>query len=298
MQDPKSKRGGHASIWGLASTLFAVAVEDWISASRLPRKLLSSRWSPHQAPQCQGVEFYSNTEIMAWSWSSVHTAGSGSPWDTKFPILLLQHSRFQSKQARDGVFRALAEFIGWEMEVLQTGVMPSTGFDNEPFDPKSFRGELAGTPIAEGGFFGAFAGIKGDRKSRKENHLFARNWNSTFICDRCLAVQPYKHGPEELSYGDCCEGALWLKTFISHEVYLATERFFMQTGVRQTNSRPASGIHGSAQKQKTVVRTGKFRTQPLLFAPRRIATGSLRPRIQEVARELGVGEVVEAESCL
>ena len=134
--------------------------------------------------------------------------------------------------------------------IISSGQLAATGRSLLWSHVRSCRGQLAGTPIAEGGFFGAFAGIKGDRKSRKENHLFARNWNSTFICDRCLAVQPYKHGPKELSYGDCCEGVLWLKTFISHEVYLATERFFMQTGVRQTNSRPASGIHGSGQRKK------------------------------------------------
>ena len=42
-----------------------------------------------------GVEVFSNTEFMMWSWSSVHTAGAGDCWDTKFPILCLAHSLFK-----------------------------------------------------------------------------------------------------------------------------------------------------------------------------------------------------------
>jgi len=223
---------------------------------------------------------------MAWSWSSAHTAGGGSPWDTKFPILLLQNSRFQSKRARDGVFGKMAEFIAWELKVLESGVMPDTGFDGEPFDARSFRGELAGTPIAEG-FYAAFAGIKGDRKSRKENHRFKRCWNSTFICDRCLAAQPFKHGLEELSYGDCCEGALWTRTFLSHELYLAFERFLMHAGLRQTNSR-SPGSTGRPRNKKRWCKRARFAPDRYHSHHVDLRQGTSDPRIPEVDRELGV----------
>jgi hypothetical protein len=176
-----------------------------------------------------GVEFYSNSEFMVWSWSSTHTAGGGDPWDTKFPLLVLSHSVMRQSTTRDKVFKKVAEFIGWECSVMMTGKMPACGFEGDEFDPKSLRFAARGKDICDG-YFGAFAGVKGDRKSRQQNHKFARNWNATFVCDRCFACQTFNHGPVSLCYGNSSPHAPWRPTEIHHELYMLIERHACECG--------------------------------------------------------------------
>ena len=170
-----------------------------------------------------GFEIYSNSEFIAWTWSSIHSAGGGDSWDTKFPILLVPHARLKSKAAKRRVMSRVAHFIGWMVEVLMSGFMPMKGYYGEDFDSKSARYAARGAEIADG-FQGAFVGFKADRKARRESHFFARRYGSTFICEGCCACAGFKKGPPNLRFGDCTEGAGWRATHITHEAYLLLEQ--------------------------------------------------------------------------
>ena len=76
--------------------------------------------------------------------------------------------------------------------------------------------------VADGWCF-AYAGFKADRPARRDAHLFKRNFQATFCCDKCLATRPFKHSIRELSIQDLRPNALWRDTMITDELYRATE---------------------------------------------------------------------------
>jgi hypothetical protein len=89
-------------------------------------------------------------------------------------------------EVRSKVYADVAAYINWEVQVLESKMFPEKWY-NAPFVEGTLRHNRRGTYFAEG-FGGIFAGIKGDRKARKEVHRFQRNYASTFICERCVAM--------------------------------------------------------------------------------------------------------------
>ena len=93
------------------------------------------------------------------------------------------------------------------------------GFYGEPLDLGSVRHRQRGLPLADG-WTGCFAGFKADLKARVECHRFRRTFQSTSLCDLCLAQQPFKNSDNTLNAFDFTDGAAWRDTMISTSVYL------------------------------------------------------------------------------
>ena len=85
------------------------------------------------------------------------------------------------------------------------------------------RALKAGQSIC-GGWRGAFDSWTGDWKERALSHCFIRrNYQSTQVCDQCLAVKPFARTPERLLhlvFTDFSETAPWRSTLQSHDDYL------------------------------------------------------------------------------
>eukprot|EP00969_Alexandrium_andersonii_P279826 12369602-Alexandrium_andersonii.AAC.1 len=108
------------------------------------------------------------------------------------------------------------------MSACGVGKHPSTDVDGKPWPEGSEDALRAGQDLA-GGWKCCFAGMKGDCKERVLQHNFAHNYRTTFVCDCCLAVQPFKRAPmpEHLNYCDFSASAGWTETELSHADYLA-----------------------------------------------------------------------------
>ena len=81
----------------------------------------------------------------------------------------------------------------------------------------------AGELLAEG-WGGAYGGSKSDRVSKVLINGFSRHFKCTHICEKCLAVMPYRNCDSKfLNYADFNQNAPHHMTEISHEHYLETE---------------------------------------------------------------------------
>ena len=85
------------------------------------------------------------------------------------------------------------------------------------------RALKAGQSIC-GGWRGAFDSWTGDWKERALSHCFIRrNYQSTQVCDQCLAVKPFARTPQNLLrlvFTDFSETAPWRSTLQSHDEYV------------------------------------------------------------------------------
>lgn len=104
---------------------------------------------------------------------------------------------------------------------LLSGVFPSS--DQYGNKLRGDRGLKANSPIC-GGWRGGFESWCGDWKERSLSHAFVkRNFQSTFLCDQCQAVQPFNKTPEDimpLIYSDFRLNAPWTATVRNHQEYL------------------------------------------------------------------------------
>jgi len=66
---------------------------------------------------------------------------------------------------KNKVMNTLADFIRWNHKVMDSRVMPTTGFYNEKFGRTSYRCKQRGKPIM-GTRVGIFAGMKCEGKAR------------------------------------------------------------------------------------------------------------------------------------
>ena len=171
-----------------------------------------------------GVEVFTNDEFIVWCWAVHTTAASGDSWDTRFPILALETSRLKDHDVRDKVHADVANYIAWEMLVLESKCFPTKWYLDEDFAVGTQRHARRGDHLA-GGFGGIFCGIKGDRKERRNIHRFARHYQATFVCDQCLAMSTTSLcSVPELWYTSFGVDAGWRKTLIDHETYISSER--------------------------------------------------------------------------
>ncbi len=101
------------------------------------------------------------------------------------------------------------------------GVFPTTDQYGQQFGGE--RGRKANSHIC-GGWRAGFESWVGDWKERSLSHCFVRrNYQSTFLCDQCKAVQPHKKTPAELLhliYSDFSLTAPWVGTIRNHAMYL------------------------------------------------------------------------------
>ena len=171
-----------------------------------------------------GVEVYTNNEFVVWCWSMQTTAGSGDAWDTRFPLLILDHAKMHDAEVQKKVFADVANYTDWEVRVLESKRFPPKWYMHQDFDKASARYQRRGQLLADG--FGAvFTGIKGDRKSRKEVHGFARNYHCTFKCERCFAMSPTtKLSVPSLWFTRFDRNAGWRKHQVTHDLYERVDR--------------------------------------------------------------------------
>ena len=149
-----------------------------------------------------GAEFYSNSEYLVWSFSSV--LAEGHPWDTRFPICILPHDSLQNDDIKREVHRTIAKVVGWSLRYASTGVAPLNGFYDEPLS--GYRGQLAGKPLAHG-WKACYFCFRYDEKARKETNYFCRTYQHSLICMYCPAQRPHKDWIPALSYKDMSPNA-------------------------------------------------------------------------------------------
>ena len=101
------------------------------------------------------------------------------------------------------------------------GKFPSMDQFQNPLVGK--RALRAGSLIS-GGWRGGFDCWAGDWKERALSHVFVgRNYQSTRVCDQCLAIKPFARTPENLLslvFTDFSQQAPWRSTLQSHDQYL------------------------------------------------------------------------------
>jgi hypothetical protein len=176
-----------------------------------------------------GAEMFNSSEHYIFSWQAL--GACGAVWDKKMLVACVPHKRMRDKAVKQAVFAEFGKFFKWVFDVLETGCFPSKGMYEEELDTE--RLSRAGKEFANG-WKGAFFGMKHDAKARRELHNFRRHYSSTFVCDECLATQPFKNAPRDVLYADFTEDALHARTFCSHEWYMAHE----------TNISPFAQIRG------------------------------------------------------
>ena len=71
-----------------------------------------------------GVEVFTNNEFVMWCWAVHTTAGNGDSWDTRFPIIAIEKNRMRDADVRMKCHADIANFIAWEMEVMESKVFP------------------------------------------------------------------------------------------------------------------------------------------------------------------------------
>jgi hypothetical protein len=162
---------------------------------------------------------FRDSDFNIFSISSV-LADAKDVMDHKYAILKVQTSKMKLKETLKGVMERVAAFFAWNFQVLQDGIMPTSGFYGEPL---ASHGTTA-APLMDG-FSCAFAFFKCDTKARVEANGFRNYYQCTHICDDCFATQPYagvlkKRKLRLLLYFDMSASAAWLDTMISHELYM------------------------------------------------------------------------------
>ena len=75
----------------------------------------------------------------------------------------------------------------WSLNCGLRGIFPSTDHLNKPFDPKSWRGRMAGRPLA-----GRWKMAFGEMRADNEFYALAYKWNHyrcSHICPRCFCLE-------------------------------------------------------------------------------------------------------------
>ena len=157
-------------------------------------------------------------------WSCESAVASGGRMCDAFDVLMLAVmipiAMLPTTDLKRSAHIKVAEWLAWSYACGEAGVWPELDFFGNPWPLRSHRYALRGQPLAGGKRF-CFVGTKQDLKARKEKHLFDRYYRSMFCCDSCCAVIPTANAPGNLSFAAFGENALWRKTTISTEAYVA-----------------------------------------------------------------------------
>ncbi|CAE7826424.1 unnamed protein product [Symbiodinium sp. CCMP2592] len=164
---------------------------------------------------CDGAEFYSNSEFMVWSCSSIFA--TGDVWDIKLPCVIVPHEFMADIDAvREHVHRHVAQLMAWSMDCAMQGKGPEVGFHGEKFENGSLRQKLAGSSIGA-----AFFSMKYDLKARVQCNFFTRHYGCNLVCESCFACKPGKNTEPLLTYRDFSLSAGHRLTRFGHRDYLA-----------------------------------------------------------------------------
>lgn len=157
-----------------------------------------------------GAEFYSNSEYLVWSMSSV--LSDSHVWDSKFPICILPHDSMGTHATKKHVHETVANLVAWSLRHAASGIGPDRGFRNEPLT--GVRKQMAGKPLALG-WKGCYFGFRFDEKARKEVNFFYRSYQHGLVCMRCMAQRMHKNWIPELPYKNMDENAAHRMTTVS-----------------------------------------------------------------------------------
>lgn len=116
----------------------------------------------------------------------------------------------------------------YEQTCAHEGIHPDVDPDGVPFAPGSRRANVVGTPLA-GGWRFCFGGLKADRKAHTTLHRFSQNYSATWLCERCMAVRPFKKAPLMFSFGNLQRMAPWSSTILTHEARVDREIYVSVT---------------------------------------------------------------------
>lgn len=145
-----------------------------------------------------------NRELRTLTWCSA--VGSGSAWQTRFPIYFAQTSYLQPTTERE-----VLRIVAWSLEALALGKHPAVDYNGEPFTDKS-RAMRAGTPLTPWNFRGIFVQVSGDWKWLIEVFNWPWTPKAGESCRKCRCTSA---GP--LVYSDCRPQPPWLHTQRSHQ---------------------------------------------------------------------------------
>lgn len=160
-----------------------------------------------------GAEFYSNSEYMVWSMSSI--LSTAHVWDSKFPICIIPHSCMTSD-----AHWTVAKLVAWSLRHAASGVAPLVGFHGETLDGN--RKEMAGAALASG-WRACYFGFRSDEKARKESNFFQRTYQHSYICMYCMAQKEHNDWDANMSYKNMQPDAAYRMTTIS---YFAVELMY------------------------------------------------------------------------
>lgn len=157
-----------------------------------------------------GAEFFTNSEYIVWSMSSLFS--EAHIWDSKFPICILPHDSLGTEHVKRSVQETVAAVVGWSLQFAANGLAPTVGFYNEPLE--DYRKKLGGQTLALG-WKACYWGFRHDEKARKEANYFPRSYQHSYICVRCMAQKHHKGWCPLLSYKNSHPGAAHKMTRIS-----------------------------------------------------------------------------------
>jgi hypothetical protein len=155
-----------------------------------------------------GVKIYKAQK--AWVYSISSACRKGGSLKTKLVVIILRENRVIKEKSHD----AVGKLMGYVTDTLMSGCFPQLGPDGNPFPPGSQEEQRAGQLYA-GGWCAAFAGFKGDWEARVVIHKSKRSYNSTWICDHCMASRL-----PDFTFGDFNMDANCLNHRFTHEEYM------------------------------------------------------------------------------
>lgn len=144
-----------------------------------------------------GAEFYSNSEYLCWSMSSILTGSDLHVFDTKYPMVILPHACLGNESVKAHVHACVAKVIGWSLRCASEGRAPTVGAFGEAL--RGARKDFGGQTLS-GGWRATYFAFRFDEKARKEVNYFERSYQHSFICMRCVAQQCHKNWNPQLCY--------------------------------------------------------------------------------------------------
>lgn len=155
-----------------------------------------------------GVKIYKAQK--AWVYSVSSACRKGASLETKLVIIILRDSRVIKEKSHD----AVGELMGYITDTLMSGCFPRHRPDGAAFPTGSAESHRAGKPFA-GKWAMAFSGFKGDWEARMLIHKSKRGYNSTWVCDHCMASRL-----PQFTFGDFNMDAGCLSHRFTHEEYM------------------------------------------------------------------------------
>jgi hypothetical protein len=163
------------------------------------------------------AEIYKDREYIIYSWSS-GVVSLPAP-DCKLLLCIVAASDVKDPARSHVIYSTLAEYIGWSVENLNEGRFPRVGFRDAALGDAAVARQ--GEEVVPG-YTCTFFALKGDAKSRVEQHRFGRYYGAAFICDRCFAVAPYRKARDMVNFmfGDSGPAAAWRGSLCSDRSYV------------------------------------------------------------------------------